>query len=64
MGDGCEWSPKHGRATFDNERHHLTCRATTIVGAKGQWRLCDSCAALPAFKRFTVRRPIVRWKRK
>ncbi len=55
--DPCEWNPEAGRAVYCSETHGP---ATTIVGAKGKWRLCDSCAALPHFKRFRSRRPVRR----
>ena len=53
--DPCEWSPRDGRAAYADEVH---AKADVIVGADGQWRLCESCAALPHFKRFRTRRPI------
>lgn len=34
--------------------------ATMSVGANGQWRLCDICAALPQFARFRKRKPLRR----
>lgn len=54
-GDDCEYDPDAGRAAFAGEQHGP---AEFVVGAKGEWRLCASCAALPAFKRFRVRTPI------
>ncbi len=56
--DSCEWDPEHGRpAHVDDEPHG---EATVSVGADGQWHLCASCAALPLFDRFTVRKPLRR----
>jgi hypothetical protein len=34
--------------------------ATVVVGAKGQWHLCESCAALPDFKQFRKRGSLAR----
>lgn len=48
----CEYNPEKKAAAFENEVH---AQATMIVGAKGQWRLCASCAALPEFRRFKTR---------
>lgn len=59
MKDGCEWNPGADRAaSSDSDEHYRTTAAEVIVGANGQWRLCASCAALPQFKRFRVRRKI------
>lgn len=57
MMDPCEWNPEENRAAFENECHD---HATVIVGADGDWRLCEKCAALPEFKRFRKRRPTQR----
>lgn len=54
--DPCEFNPDAGRAAYRNEVH---APAEFIIGANGQWRLCASCAALPHFKRFRTRRPVV-----
>lgn len=56
--DGCEWSPERGGPAYTTDEHHWTTPATMIVGANGKWRLCSSCAALPAFKRHRKRKPI------
>lgn len=56
--DECEWNPEKSRAKYYGEP--CPNEATTIVGADGRWRLCDFCAALPAFKRFRSRIPIRR----
>ena len=53
----CEWNPEEQRACWDFEVH---APAVWIIGAKGQWRLCDDCAQLPEFKRFKVRRKVVK----
>lgn len=57
---GCEWDPERNDLAFGTDHHHQTSPATMIVGANGQFRLCDSCAALPRFKRFRVRKPVRR----
>lgn len=52
----CEYNPRQGRAKYEGEPCHN--EATVSVGADGKWHLCESCAALPDFKRFRSRRPI------
>jgi hypothetical protein len=32
--------------------------ATLMIGAKGEWHICASCAALPEFKKYRVRRAL------
>lgn len=59
--DPCEYNPDESRAVYADEVHAL---ATVIVGAKGQWRLCAQCAALPRFDRFRVRTQIKDLKRR
>jgi hypothetical protein len=57
MNDPCEWNPDADRAAYENETH---AQADFIVGrGNGNWRLCAKCAALPRFKRYRVRKPIV-----
>ncbi len=56
--DGCEWNPEGSRPAYDGDAHHREAPATVIVGADGQWRLCTSCARLPVFARFRVRKAI------
>lgn len=52
----CEWNPIfHTPAADDTADSNCPNYATLSVGASGQWHLCDSCAALPAFKRFRRR---------
>lgn len=53
-GNPCEWNPDEGRAAYENEVHSF---ATVSLG-NGKWHLCESCAALPEFKRFRKRVPI------
>jgi len=55
--DPCEWNPAKSAAAFGCEVH---AAAELIVGADGQWRLCGSCAALPEFNRFKIRKVIWR----
>ena len=57
-GDGCEWNPTEERASWSGDVHFDATPAAVIVGADGQWRLCESCAALPHFARFKSRKPI------
>jgi hypothetical protein len=57
--DGCEWTPGADRPAWSVDEHTRTVRAAVLLGANGEWRLCESCAALPRFKRFRVRRAIV-----
>lgn len=63
----CEWNPtqNHPAMVFgishpfpQEAEDHGNCQneATVCVGADGEWHLCENCAALPAFKRFKVRR--------
>lgn len=56
--DGCEWDPSIGDAAHSDSAHCRTVRSTVIVGAHGQWRLCQSCSELPEFKRYRVRKSI------
>lgn len=45
----CEWNPATGTAAnMDDPTHGV---ATVSVG-DGKWHLCESCAALPQFKRY------------
>ena len=63
----CEWDPANKRPAqghYDDRTREWTnyegCRnpAEILVGAKGQWRLCQHCAVLPEFRRFRKRRRI------
>jgi hypothetical protein len=53
----CDWNPK---AKQRARSHEDSCpnEATVCVGAKGQWHLCEECAALPRFNRFRSRREL------
>ena len=65
--DPCEWDPVRGQRNAGDLHKDGTwscmqgCRnrADVIVGARAQWRLCESCAALPRFRRYRIRTPIV-----
>jgi len=50
--DGCEWNPQESRAALESDDHFQRVAAEVVVGADGQWRLCQSCANLPRFARF------------
>lgn len=54
----CEWNPDADRPGLTGDRYHDD--ASVLVGSDGAWRLCASCAGLPRFARFRVRRPIAR----
>lgn len=56
--DGCEWDPEAASAATDDSPHFKTTRATVLVGAKGQWRLCASCAERWQFAAFKKRTPL------
>lgn len=55
---GCEWNPRLDAPALETDHHHGSRRAELVVGADGRWHLCRECAALPAFKRLRVRRPL------
>lgn len=55
--DPCEYNPEAKRAAYGFEVHGP---AEWIVGHDGKWRLCDSCARLPEFKRYRTRKRIER----
>jgi hypothetical protein len=52
---GCEWDPETGTPAIDCDRHTRYTIARVIVGSGGRWRLCDSCAAQPEFRRLRRR---------
>jgi hypothetical protein len=56
MSERCEWDPDRDSAAEESDG----CRneATLSVGADGNWHLCESCAALPAFDRYRKRVPL------
>ena len=49
----CEYDPVRERAAFNCQVH---AAATWVLGHDEAWRLCTSCADLPEFRRFRVRR--------
>lgn len=60
MKELCFWNPKKNQpAYFTNQKTGDTdgCQneAVLCIGSKTVWHLCESCAALPAFKRFRSR---------
>lgn len=56
--DPCEWCPAADRPAHVSDQPHGD--ATVSLGEEGDWHLCESCAALPQFARFTVRKPLRR----
>lgn len=57
----CEWNPAHHIPAWWPGLHGDCLNdATVTLGAKGDWHLCASCAALPEFRRFKVRRKLER----
>ena len=63
MTDLCDWNPAKdcpaAEWTRNGKQIRVGCAspATVIVDCPGEWHLCESCAALPRFERFGVRRP-------
>lgn len=53
--DPCEWDPDKDTDGVVGQEH---APAAVLVGANGEWRLCESCAELPRFARYTVRQKI------
>lgn len=49
----CEYDPETGDAA--EEGAGCDRPAVVVVGAMGQWHLCEQCAALPAFRRYRSR---------
>ena len=60
---GCEWNPATNEPAYETDEHTRTTPAVVSVGRNGDWHLCASCAALPRFKRFTSRSPVLRARR-
>lgn len=55
-GEGCEWNPLAGEPAYETDEHHKTSFATWSIGeGKNNIHLCESCAALPRFKRLRKR---------
>lgn len=55
----CEYNPvTHGPACLPPLPGDCKNEADLMVGAKGEWHICATCAALPEFKKFRVRRPL------
>lgn len=56
MKAACEWNPVFNiLSTEPLEEGDCPNEATWRVGHDGQYHLCDSCAALPFFKRYKSR---------
>ena len=53
----CEWDPEHSKPGYTGQGVHIGCQnpATWSIGKYPNWHLCDSCAALPEFKRYRKR---------
>jgi hypothetical protein len=56
--DPCEWNPAEDRPAREGDKPHAD--ATVSLGADGEWHVCASCAALPVFARFKVRKQMRR----
>lgn len=57
----CEWNPVDGReAQIGDDPGACRRIARVYLGANGAWHLCEKCAALPNFKRFKAREPLMR----
>ena len=54
----CEWNPTEHRPAFDTDAPHG--ESVLCVGVDGKWHLCESCAALPEFSRYRIRRRLRR----
>jgi len=57
MSDKCEWNPVLDEPAMVRNGEHVGCQndATISVGYEDNWHLCESCAALPRFRRKTRR---------
>jgi hypothetical protein len=59
--DRCEYNPTTKSASYGGEMEgDCENEAVLSVGNKPNWHLCESCAALPQFKRFRSRTPLRR----
>lgn len=56
--DACEWNPATNQLALTTDPVHA--QAEVMVGADVAYRPCAPCAALPRFRRYRTRRPIVR----
>jgi hypothetical protein len=65
----CEWNPHTkslAQRRWAGDRYvYSGCanEATLSVGADGKYHLCESCAALPEFRRYRRRVPLKRRER-
>jgi hypothetical protein len=54
----CEWDPERSMPACEvGGKYYSGCKneANQSVGRAENWHLCDSCAALPRFKKFRYR---------
>lgn len=59
----CEWNPVYGEPAWGSpfpNAGECPNEATVVLGAEVAWHLCASCAKLPRFRRFAVRRELER----
>jgi hypothetical protein len=54
-GERCEWWPAEDQPATGVPGEACPNLATLSVGAGNNWHLCDSCAALPRFRRLRRR---------
>ncbi|MGE0446331.1 MAG: hypothetical protein AB7P99_13965 [Vicinamibacterales bacterium] len=54
--DGCEWNPDTDAPAVEGDHHNATVPAVYSVGVRDNLHLCESCAALPRFRRRSVQR--------
>ncbi len=53
----CEWNPVLHQGAWEPPLE-TDCKnaATAVVGSRGEWHVCESCAKDEAFKRYRVRK--------
>ena len=57
----CEYNAKEKRGSYTGSDPGACDRIARVnVGSDGKWHLCEQCAALPEFKRFRSREPLIR----
>ena len=56
----CEWDPAENRPAQSVDASHA--EAAVFVGSRGEWHLCESCAALPRFAKYRKRVALKRAK--
>lgn len=61
MAEPCDYNPLRKEAGYGGKvEGDCPNEATVSLGVKPNWHLCESCASLPAFKRFRRRAPLRR----